>query len=294
MKRHASEQRRRALRRMCKMVKRILGVALVFALAGCGRSIQPLNVIDTSMIGPVLSSIKREVGIYLMYQNNPPKTVTQPAAIVNFAKPAGASKAAPPEPPAARWAGCAGGSPPNFLIQSVKINFAISQDASLTGGVSATIPLAMTGTSFGLGGTASSDKADTETLEFTEYPDNAFNKNYSDPNAGDPGELALALISLREGLLRAANDGPCFTDLDPLAKPTDPPHQNTFTMGFTLTRQTGTTATLTLTAIGLNAGGNLKSVSGNTITVTFGQAPGTTPRFARVPLRPAVIAKPGR
>jgi hypothetical protein len=47
-----------------EMIKRMLGPALIFALSGCGGSTQPLNVIDASMIGPVLSSIKREVGIY--------------------------------------------------------------------------------------------------------------------------------------------------------------------------------------------------------------------------------------
>ncbi len=160
------------------MIKRLSAPVLLLALAGCAQNTQPLNVIDASMIGPVLSSIKREVGIYLMYQNNPPRTLVQPAAIVAFARPAAASPASraiiatvPLAAAATKWMGCAGDAAPSFVIQSVKINFAISQDATATGGVSATIPLAITGTSFGLGGAASSDKADAKTLEFTEYPD---------------------------------------------------------------------------------------------------------------------------
>ena len=162
-------------------------------------------------------------------------------------------------------------TPVDFEIESIKIDFATSEDEAVTGGLSATIPLGSTGGTLGFSGNAGNEEMDSEGMEFTEYPRNDLNGSFVDPNSGKPGQLALALISLREGLIQASAMGPCFTDLDPNAKSTDLPHQNSFTMGFTATRQAGGSVSLKLTLVGLNAGETWKSVTGNTITVTFAQ-----------------------
>jgi hypothetical protein len=89
----------------------------------------------------------------------------------------------------------------------------------------------------------------------------------------DPGQfpIAAALQQLREGLLRASSQEPCF-DLVPA--PSESP--NTFAFGFTVINDASAGGELKFAVFSVGASTESQRTAGNTITVAFEAAGGST------------------
>ena len=242
-------------------LKRALVLLGIAVLGGCCTTI-PQNEGDPATVAEVVAKIKADIGEYQNYDSV-------------------ASK----QPPLHDACGGAVG----FYIDNVTVSLTTATDNTLSGAASATLPVGLT--TFGPSVGSSRETKGTQNLTFTLYPkppepqpDNKPVKTATiDANLYP---IAASLQHLRDGLLEASKQKPCFSlvPLVPLpptptadGKPATPPTDKggTYAFGFIVIKTSTAGTTLKFLVFSLGATNTAQRQAGNTITVTFRARPGS-------------------
>lgn len=227
-----------------------LSILAIAVLSGCSHTTY-VNAIKIDQMNQVVSEIKRQVGDYQKTVNAYKSgKLTDPAN--------------KPLDPA-----CKSKVPLEFTITAVKMELTTTLDNTLSGGVGFTIPVASLAGTASPSLTASAEETNTQSLTFYAYPQ----KNTDDTPPTAPSVITQTLVNFRSALIAASVNAPCFDTTQGSKVPDD-----TFSMAITVVSQVGDKFELKLAVIDASIGGNLKSVTGNTITFTF--QPTTDSSFA--------------
>ena len=221
------------------------------SLAGCAQRPPPVNAISVPVISKVLAEIKREVSIYQALANGWRTDPQQdPAGVANLHFVCGSGKV-------------------DFDIISINAELTTTNDNTASGSLGLTIPIVGPTGSIGPKGGGSREVSNTQRMEFTLYPidDPTFRITAPD-NKSAP--IAEALRDLRTALIRdAAAGGACMYDYNHADPKSDKGHS--YTLGLTVTDDANGGIDIKLAIISLSVSGETKSVTGNTLTVTFQQ-----------------------
>src|SRR5262245_45179471 len=227
-------------------MKRVRGRGVIFGLpvvistlvSGCAALNSP-QPISTSRIVEVVDDAKRQVSIYMSYQNS--------HRIVSKTRHCGNALI-------------------DFDIKQVKLDLLSTFDATAEGGISAEgIPVSYIPVGFTL--TGSIEGTNTQELIFVAEPLANPNFVYIPSKDEAPAPLAVTMASLREGLIRES-DKPnrvCFRTV----KGGGDESSNSFKYAVTVVTDASGKLTLGLAPLTLSASGETKSTTGNTITFTF-------------------------
>ena len=221
------------------MKKTILltAVSVATSLSGC-TSIRNGPELGTVKVEDVVRQIKTDINRYNLYAAN----VANDPALPNV---------------------CEGRV--NFKISSVSIGLTTVTERSSNGTAGAEIPIGPI--KIGASGGLTASKKQSQTLKFKFIPKEAEAKNSGNGSwkavTDDEGGFTSVLINLRESLIKASNQTPCFTF--PAADQQD----NSIEFGFTVAR--GSTSGGKISFLIFNLGGERKfsQQAGNTVTVSF-------------------------
>jgi hypothetical protein len=239
-------------------IKTLLIIPMAMGLSACGTFNEPtLKPIPVSEVAKVQNDIRDQVGAYMAKVMYDRETTTR----------AGGSKKhrlrAPPQDIKDTCPGTV-----DFDIKSIKVKLTTSDEVAFDAGVALTLKGAKGDTGYD----KSSDKSATGELDYTVFPipteyQDTRNLRARYPAPVDIGKrpLAQALVNLREGLTKTAQEAPCFSDYT-LSDPTqDAGHS--FVLG--LTDNGDSKASLGI--LFFSASDEDKSGSGQSITVSFAQ-----------------------
>jgi hypothetical protein len=244
-------------------MRALLSLIFVATLVGCDSHVAPpqtVQAIKLDAMSQVISLVKQEVGSYMAYRNSPQGRLDASLATTQLGV-AAIVKGPAPNPAPAILPPCGSGNI-DFDLDSVKIDMTTTTDTTVNAEVSAQVPVVPL--TLGPDGKISKENKDTQELVFTEYP--LVDPSYT--TAAPMGALGNTLKSLRSALLTGAATHPCFRDFDP----NNPKQEHTFTLGFTVTGELTGTLGLKFVIVNTTAGIDNKSISGNTLTVSFRQA----------------------
>ena len=220
-------------------------------LVGCSQPSPPVNAISVPVISKVLGEIKREVSVYQSWANNwRMDPGHDPADVLNLHFVCGKGKV-------------------DFNIVSVAAELTATSEQSIGGSLGVTVPVVGPTGSIGPSAGTSRDVNNTQTMNFTLYPiDNpSFRMSNQD---GKPAPIAEALRDLRTALIKGAtSDGLCMYDYNHADPKSDKGHS--YVLGLTVTDDTKGGVDIKLAIVSFSFNGETKSVTGNTLTVTFQQ-----------------------
>lgn len=233
------------------MEKTILSAGIL-ALAGCASI--PHNEGEPAKVSTVVEQIKADLGEYQKYD-----------AFV-------ATK-----PPLKNACGGAIG----FQIESVKVSLTTQSDDTVAANASAELPVGTGTFGFNMGG--SQERKGTQNLTFNLYPRPVELVAGSQEPVLDPAKfpIAASLQRLRNGLLEASGNKPCFS-LVPLGtdgKPAGKDDGATYEIGFAVINTGTAGASLKFVVFSLGATRTTQRMAGNTITATFKARPETGAAF---------------
>jgi hypothetical protein len=220
----------------------LTAISLATSLSGCA-SIRNGPELGTVKVEDVVRQIKTDINRYNVYAAN----VANDPAISN-----------------------ACGGRVNFKISSVSVGLATVTERSSSGTAGAEIPIGPV--KIGASGGLTASKKQSQTLKFKFIP-----KEGTDSGNGswksvtdDEGGFTSVLINLRESLIKASDQKPCFTF------PAPDKQDNSIEFGFTVAR--GSTAGGKISFLIFNLGGErkLSQQAGNTVTVNFKALEGTS------------------
>jgi len=229
-------------------------VALAIAalgLVGCSQRPPPVNAISVPVISKVLGEIKREVSIYQSSANDWRTDPNRdPADVQNLHFVCGQGKV-------------------DFDIVSIAAELTATSEQNIGGSLEVTVPVLGPTGSIGPSAGTSRDVNNTQTMNFTLYPIDASNFRMGGPD-GKPAPIAEALRDLRTALIKGAtSEGACMYDYNHADPKSDKGHS--YTLGLTVTDDTKGGIDVKLAIVSFSLNGETKSVTGNTLTVTFRQ-----------------------
>lgn len=218
----------------------LFGLAFVAQLTACANSsLKRLEVIEQSRIQEVVDEIKIQISAYTSYQNSP-------SGFASVLK-------------NSRTKVCGNGMV-GFDVVSVKLDLLSTTDVAASGGISTGVgPV-------GISGNLGQNTTDVQQLILSYDVTPSSKKQDYDPRALEDAPLAKAMINLWNASL-SSGDVPSDVCLRMREKVTD--GGNSYKMGITITRSAGGKISVGLSGATLSAGGEIKSVTGNTVTVRF-------------------------
>lgn len=227
---------------------RLLPVLAAFAAAlpigGCATTQSDrVQAIKSSSIQSVVDDMKRQVSVYVAYQNSPQGT----RSVVD----ASATKA------------CGNGLI-DFDIKSVKLEILTTLESSVDGGVEVgPIVSGAAAWSGGLGAGRTISNTQELVLAVDALPNRSFVYARSEDVKSAP--IAATLINLREALIKAGEvpNRICFKT----AKDAD--DGNTYKIALSIEDRGGGNVSLGVAPLGVSLSGETKSTTGNTLTVSF-------------------------
>lgn len=220
--------------------------ALVAALpiGGCATTQSDrVQAIESSSIQRVVDDMKRQVSVYVAYQNSPQGT----RSVID----ASATKA------------CGNGLI-DLDIKSVKLEVLTTLESSIDGGVEAgqvAIGAATASGGFGAGRTISNTQELVLAVDVP--PDRSF--VYAGRENIETAPIAGTLINLRDALIKAGEvqNRVCFKTTK------DADEGNTYKIALSVEDRGGGNVALGLAPLGVSLSGETKSTTGNTLTVSF-------------------------
>ncbi|MCK3781776.1 hypothetical protein KEM44_29940 [Sinorhizobium meliloti] len=228
-----------------KFMKRCVTLLAASALVGCATS-QTVHIqaIGSSRIQNVVDDMKRQVSVYVAYQNSPQGT----ASVIR------ASATKP----------CGNGLI-DFDIKSVKLEVLTTLESTVGGGIEAG-PMPIGGTTTISGG-ASGGRTVSNIQELVLAADMLPNRSfvYAGKENVRSAPIAGSLINLRDALIRAGEVGNrvCFK-----TKPKSN-DGNTYKLAVSIENTAGGSLSLGLAPLVVTASGETRSTTGNTLTVSF-------------------------
>jgi hypothetical protein len=266
------------------MVRFAVTLGIVLSLTyGCSTT-QPLRAIDVNAISDVQANIKRQIGIYM--EEVQALRAYGEARDAQEAKEAGKASAVvlvnnKMVVLSATDFACGAGRI-DFRVSAIKAELTTSLDKNSNVKFGLTIPVLPV--TLGPSVAVTNDTLNTQTLDYNLWPlatvDQEFLAGTKEPSTDElkKAPIAVALLDLRNALILAATKVdyktgsprgplPCFTDYNPGSPAADA--GNSFKLQLQITFDP--TAGLTVGIPPLTAGATVesKSVSGNTLTVTF-------------------------
>ena len=265
------------------VMKRSLQFTLILSLmSGCAT--QKLQPIDLASVSTVQAKIKEQVGVYMQAASYLSLADRNYGAVVVL-------NGKPIEIPATEFS-CGSGRV-DFRISAIKAELVTSLDKTTAAKLGLTLPVVpvTVGPSAGISG----DTLNAQTLDYNLWPlaasDQAFLPQIkhwpeSSPDydalipALNKAPIAIALLELRNALILAATAKdystdrlrqaqPCFTDYNPTSPSADA--GNSFKLQLQITSDPSVGITMGVPTLNLSFTQDNKSVSGNTLTVTFVQ-----------------------
>jgi hypothetical protein len=263
--------------------KRILLCNLVLSLIpGCAT--QKLQPIDLASVSAVQAKIKEQVGLYMKAASYLALADRNYGAVVIL-------NGKPIEIPATAFS-CGSGRI-DFRISAIKAELVTSLDKTTAAKIGLTLPIVPVtlGPSAGI----TNDTLNAQTLDYNLWPLAASDQTFllpikhwpeSSPDydalipALNKAPIAIALLELRNALILAATKTdyltskqreaqPCFTDYNPTSPSADA--GNSFKLQLQVTSDPSVGITIGVPPLNLSFTQDNKSVSGNTLTVTFVQ-----------------------
>lgn len=228
-----------------KFAKLCVVLSTALALAGCTTSqTSHIQAIESSRIQSVVDDMKRQVSVYVAYQNSPQGT----ASVIR----ASSTKA------------CGNGLI-DFDIKSVKLEVLTTLGSAVGGGVDiGPVPVGGTTT---LSGGVSGGRAVSNIQELVLAADMLPNRSfvYAGKENVRSAPIAGSLINLRNALIKAGevSNRVCFKTT---SKPND---GNTYKIAVSIENTAGGSLSLGLAPLVVTASGETKSTTGNTLTVSF-------------------------
>jgi|GEM_PF-4565579 len=228
-------------------MRRVATLALAILtplVSGCAtRDSSRVQAINAKLIGSALDDMKRQVSVYVGYQNSPDGRTR----LIREA----------------RQRSCGNGLI-DFDIKVVKLTLLTSiADDFKVGASAAGIPAG--GLVLGGGLNAARNVGNTQELNFAVEPYQADRFRYSRPETLETSPIAAGLINLRDQMIAASEvpDRVCFK-----IKKGDG-GENTYKFGVTVIDKAGANVTLGLAPLELTASGEQVSTTGNTLDVVF-------------------------
>ncbi|WP_157212026.1 hypothetical protein [Sinorhizobium sojae] len=227
-----------------KSVFMLAGLAATVLLVGCATT-QPARVqaIRSSAIQSVVDDMKRQVSVYVAYQNSPQGT----RSVIN----ASATKT------------CGNGLI-DFDVKSVKLEVLTTHESSVEGGVGFGPVVTGSATlSGGLGAGRSVSNTQELVLAAEMLPNRSF--VYAGRESVESAPIAGTLINLRDALIKAGEvqNRVCFKTTK------DADDGNTYKIALNIEDHGGGNIALGLAPLAFDVSGETKSTTGNTLTVTF-------------------------
>jgi hypothetical protein len=229
----------------------LCALAAAAQLAACANSLDQLQPIERSRVQEVIAEVKDQISAYTIYQQSEHGF----AAVVRNSR----SK-------------ICGNGMIGFDVVTVKLDLLSTTDLTASGGLSAGVGPAS------VSANASRTKADVQQLILSYDVTPSSKKQPYHDGILDNAPLARAMINLWDASL-AGGDQASDVCLRMREKMTD--GSNTYKMGITITQTAGGKIAVGLSGATLSAGGDLKSVTGNTVTVRFEPHDFTKPRQPR-------------
>lgn len=229
------------------MLRRLFGSALFgILLSACAQS--SIHLISSDDISSVVNDVKYQTSVYAAqakYFQLHPRDDDQ--AIL-----------------AAKKRLRCGNGDINVVLTAVKIELATTLDSTSGASFSTSVPLSAI--TIGPSVSGSAETTNSQELVFNEYPvGNA--RIYAHKYDTLP-PIAVALFALRKALiLGAANDGICFQSVP--SKNADKAAANTFKIALAVVEDGKGGVSVGVGALNFGASQEVKSTTGNTITVTF-------------------------
>jgi len=237
-------------------MKQAMGsVVLLLALSasGCATKLQKVNAIPVDRIDEVVREVKRQVSVYHSQVNQLKMDPSQDRVLVE----------------AKRRGFVCGEGKIDFEITSVTMTLATTETKSASGSIGFSIPVVPAG-SVGpsLSGSRTVDNVQELTIPLhTPLP----GKNYVYPGNIEDAPIATVLLGLRKALIDGATGpGSCMVTYNFRDKPHD--KGGTYKLGLTITTTGKASLDIKLAPVAASAAGEAKSVTGNTLLVSFRQA----------------------
>lgn len=210
-------------------------VSVATLLSGCA-SIRNGPELGTVKVEDVVRQIKTDINRYNVYAAN----------VAN-------------DPPLSN----ACGGRVNFKISSVSVGLTTVTERSSSGTAGADIPIGPI--KIGASGGLNASKKQSQTLKFKFIPKTATDSSNGSWKAvtDDEGGFTSVLINLRESLIKASDQKPCFTF--PAADKQD----NSIEFGFTVARGSTTGGKISFLIFNLGGERKFSQQAGNTVTVSF-------------------------
>jgi hypothetical protein len=226
---------------------------LAFSLSGCASRLPAVNAIPQDRIDQVLSRIKEEVSVYESKVNSYRQYPETDTALIGARK---------------QGLKCGKGL---IDFDLVSVQATLTTTASLSGGGSFgfSIPVVSPAGTIGPTFTGSHQVDNTQELTFSVFP-SPIKKDFSYDTDGKKSVIEDTLLALRESFLRtAAKPGACYYDYnyrDPKSDKGD-----TYKFGLTVTDDGTADVSIKLAPLTAGLSGEAKSITGNTLLVTFQQ-----------------------
>ena len=252
---------------MRSLMKATVVAVVVASTVGCTNKLPPVNAISYDRIQKVESEIKRQVSVYEARANN--------------------ARSHPETDPARQAADAAGficgAGLIDFDISSVVLDLTATTDTTASGSLGFSLPITGPVGSVGPSGSVSKEVNDTQELSLPLYP--VLNSSYTKVDQSNkPAPIADVLFVLREALiLGGTKDGICVYDYKFTDPKTDP--GGTYKLALTITDDLKGGVDIKLSVVSLSASYENKSVTGNTLTVSFHQN--------NLPSKPIVLDESG-
>lgn len=255
-----------------RSVRTTIIFSILLILVGCAsQRLQPINV---TAISAVQSEIKRQIGIYMLASREPTIKIN------DVKKPI-------PDSRDAYW--CGSGAI-NFDISSIKAELTTTLDSS--SGLKVGIAVPFTGGSVSPSAGLTHETVDSQVLDYNLWPlpwenQNSEFTNIKKPDPSDKDDkdilsapIAQVLLALRSALIQSAmkcdystgpckekSPQPCFTDYN-LDKPAGDAG-DLFKIALSITNDTTGGILINVGPITFGATGEAKSMTGNTLYVSF-------------------------
>lgn len=219
--------------------KALCAVLAAAQLAGCANSFSRVQAIERSRIQEVIAEVKSQISAYTVYQESEYGF----AAVLRDSQ-----------------TKVCGNGMIAFDVASVKLDLLSTTDLTASGGIGGGLGPAAVSVA------ASRTKADVQQLILSYDVDRSSQKQPYYDGILDDAPIARAMVNLWDASLATGND-PSDVCLRMREKTTD--GSNTYKIGITITQTAGGKIAVGLAGAALSAGGDLKSVTGNTVTVKF-------------------------
>ncbi|WP_157089446.1 hypothetical protein [Bosea sp. WAO] len=222
------------------LIRGVAALLLLCSIGGCANEFAAREAITADQIQRVVDDLKRQVSIYVAYQNS--REGRQRLVEQSSTNPCGNGLI-------------------DFDIKSVKITLLMTTEKSGSLGLDVA-PIPVGGATLGGGFSFSSSRADTQELTFSASPLKNSNFRYVGQENVETAPIAGALINLRDSLIKSSKveNRICFQTSNA---------DNTFKLGVTLSSKFGADGTLGVAPLAVTASGETKGSTGNTLVVTF-------------------------